>query len=168
MEVESASASVPTATASTATTGVVVGSAVELPKPKPFLEGTSHSQTHIMTVNIDISDDNHDDTDYSTKVNGEVSTGATVTSSKNGSVSFEGVNGSSNKTVSSSSSSYSNNPHHHHHSPLLNGRNGGSSDIKRIQRTLVSEERLTAAWRKLSLLDLFYPSFMQNINIKMK
>lgn len=157
MEVESVSASVPTATTSTTTTGVVVGSVVEPPKPKPFLEGTAHSQTHIMTVNIDISDDNHDDNDYSTKVNGGAGDGATVPS-KNGSVSFEGVNSSSNKTVSSSSSSYNNN--HHPHSPLLNGRNGGSSDIKRIQRTLVSEERLTAAWRKLSLLDLFYPSFI--------
>lgn len=112
---------------------------------KPFLEGTSHSQTHIMTVNIDISDDNHEDNGKLSTSEEDVCDSAQVTVKNGNTVRFECVNGST-KTITTNSSHNSNNE-------VLNGKHGssGNSDIKRIQRTLVSEERLTAAWRKYFL-----------------
>lgn len=150
MEVESASSpTVPTA-------GVVVVGQQQQQLPKrPFLEGTAHSQTHIMTVNIDISDDNHHEDEGGTvvptaKVNSNGSGGdndSSVAGSNGSSAKIgDSVISSTNKGISSSVSYGSLHNHHHPHQVLRNG--GGGGEIKRIQRTLVSEERLTAAWRK--------------------
>ena len=116
---------------------------------KSFLEDTPYLQTHsqIMTVDIDISESKGKDTDNDTSFanRDKGNNGVMIPTSKSG---HNSVNISSNGGGGGSLPI-----NYNSHQPLLNqvlnGNLKNSSELKRIQRTAVSEERLTAAWRKL-------------------
>lgn len=126
MEVESSGAYAPPPE-STASAAAATIPTKDDPQKKSFLEDTPHSQTQIMTVNIDISDDN--DTKNETGDGGSV-----ITSNDSTSKSSSNIIGSNGLPRQ-----------------LNGGLKSSASEIKRIQRTIISEERLTAAWRKWSL-----------------
>lgn len=144
---------------------------------KSYLEETPRLHTHpqVMTVDIDISDNRADDNNVTlkstsakrdNKTSGVGGSGgddgadhvvqsnrnSVILNSKSGHTNISSIGGGGGgSSLPGNFSSHNSHTHQSLLNQVLNGNLRNSSELKRIQRIAVSEERLTSAWRKSNI-----------------